>query len=271
MSMTDPIADMLTRIRNACGSKHRRVDIPASKMKIEIARLLKANNFITDYKTVDGGRRPPAAARRAQVRAGRAAGDPRAPARVEPRPSQVRRRRGNSARAQRPRRRDPQHVEGADDRSRSACSSAPAANFSLSSGKETETMSRIGKIPIQIPKGVTVTSKAAMVKVKGPKGELDRTMHSDIGVAVDGDGGHRVAPVGRTDPQVAARTVAHARRQHGRGRDEGILEAARDHGRRLQGGSEAVRPAARARILAPDRVQGAEGNQAPRRRSRRRL
>ena len=40
MSMTDPVADMLTRIRNACGSKHRRVDIPASKMKIELARIL---------------------------------------------------------------------------------------------------------------------------------------------------------------------------------------------------------------------------------------
>jgi small subunit ribosomal protein S8 len=53
MSMTDPVADMLTRIRNACGSKHRRVDIPASKLKLEIARLLKENNFIHDYKTVD--------------------------------------------------------------------------------------------------------------------------------------------------------------------------------------------------------------------------
>ena len=53
MSMTDPVADMLTRIRNACGSKHRRVDIPASKLKLEIARLLKENNFITDYKTVE--------------------------------------------------------------------------------------------------------------------------------------------------------------------------------------------------------------------------
>jgi small subunit ribosomal protein S8 len=53
MSMTDPIADMLTRIRNAVGSKHRRVDIPASKMKVEIARLLKESNFITDYKTID--------------------------------------------------------------------------------------------------------------------------------------------------------------------------------------------------------------------------
>ena len=53
MSMTDPIADMLTRIRNACGSKHRRVDMPLSKMKVEIARILKENNFIQDYKTLE--------------------------------------------------------------------------------------------------------------------------------------------------------------------------------------------------------------------------
>ncbi|GJG85009.1 30S ribosomal protein S8 [Gemmatimonadetes bacterium T265] len=53
MSMTDPIADMLTRIRNACTSKHRRVDMPASKMKVEIARLLKEHNFIQDYRLVE--------------------------------------------------------------------------------------------------------------------------------------------------------------------------------------------------------------------------
>ncbi|MBX6331598.1 MAG: 30S ribosomal protein S8 [Gemmatimonadaceae bacterium] len=53
MSMTDPIADMLTRIRNACGSRHRRVDIPASKLKEEIARLLLENNYIKDYKTLE--------------------------------------------------------------------------------------------------------------------------------------------------------------------------------------------------------------------------
>ena len=53
MSMTDPIADMLTRIRNACTSKHRRVDMPASKMKVEIARLLKENNFVQDYRLVE--------------------------------------------------------------------------------------------------------------------------------------------------------------------------------------------------------------------------
>ncbi len=53
MSMTDPIADMLTRIRNAVASKHRRVDMPTSKIKVEIARLLKQTHFITDYKTLE--------------------------------------------------------------------------------------------------------------------------------------------------------------------------------------------------------------------------
>jgi small subunit ribosomal protein S8 len=51
--MTDPVADMLTRIRNACGSKHRRVDLPASKLKTEIARILKENNYIQDYRLVE--------------------------------------------------------------------------------------------------------------------------------------------------------------------------------------------------------------------------
>ncbi len=54
MSMTDPIADMLTRIRNACGAKHRRVDVPSSKVKIEIARLLKENNYIREFRVLDG-------------------------------------------------------------------------------------------------------------------------------------------------------------------------------------------------------------------------
>jgi small subunit ribosomal protein S8 len=44
---------MLTRIRNACGSKHRRVDMPASKLKTEIARILKENNYIQDYRLVE--------------------------------------------------------------------------------------------------------------------------------------------------------------------------------------------------------------------------
>jgi small subunit ribosomal protein S8 len=53
MSMTDPVADMLTRIRNACGSKHRRVDMPTSKLKVEIARLLKEANFVNDFREIE--------------------------------------------------------------------------------------------------------------------------------------------------------------------------------------------------------------------------
>jgi small subunit ribosomal protein S8 len=52
MSMTDPIADMLTRVRNACHAKHRRVDIPASKIKREIARVLAETRFIDNFASI---------------------------------------------------------------------------------------------------------------------------------------------------------------------------------------------------------------------------
>lgn len=48
--MTDPIADMLTRIRNANAMRYKEVEIPSSKMKVEIARILKGEGFINDYK-----------------------------------------------------------------------------------------------------------------------------------------------------------------------------------------------------------------------------
>ncbi|MCI0437325.1 MAG: 30S ribosomal protein S8 [Gemmatimonadetes bacterium] len=54
--LTDPIADMLTRVRNAAQAGHRRVDIPVSKLKSEIARILKENHFIQDFKVLDDGR-----------------------------------------------------------------------------------------------------------------------------------------------------------------------------------------------------------------------
>jgi small subunit ribosomal protein S8 len=56
MSLNDPIADMLTRVRNACRAGHRRVDMPISKLKIEIARVLKENHFVHDFKVLDDGR-----------------------------------------------------------------------------------------------------------------------------------------------------------------------------------------------------------------------
>ena len=54
--MSDPIADMLTRIRNAGKAKHNSVDIPGSKIKTEIAKVLKESGYIRNYKFMDDGK-----------------------------------------------------------------------------------------------------------------------------------------------------------------------------------------------------------------------
>jgi small subunit ribosomal protein S8 len=51
--MSDPISDMLTRVRNAARSRHPRVDMPASRLKIEIARILKDEGYISTYKVME--------------------------------------------------------------------------------------------------------------------------------------------------------------------------------------------------------------------------
>ena len=51
--MTDPISDMLTRLRNAVSAKHARVDMPASKLKAEIARILQDEGYIQGFKLLD--------------------------------------------------------------------------------------------------------------------------------------------------------------------------------------------------------------------------
>jgi len=53
MSMTDPVADMLTRLRNAIGARHRRVDMPSSKLKVQVARILKESSYITDFRVIE--------------------------------------------------------------------------------------------------------------------------------------------------------------------------------------------------------------------------
>ncbi len=53
MAMTDPVADMLTRIRNALRARHDEVLVPASKIKCEIARILKQEGFIKDYSVLE--------------------------------------------------------------------------------------------------------------------------------------------------------------------------------------------------------------------------
>ena len=53
MRLTDPVADMLARIRNAIRARHQKVDIPASKLKMEIARILKEEGYIANFKPAE--------------------------------------------------------------------------------------------------------------------------------------------------------------------------------------------------------------------------
>jgi small subunit ribosomal protein S8 len=55
MTTSDPISDMLTRVRNAMRAKHAKVDVPSSKLKMEIARILKEEGYILNYKMADEG------------------------------------------------------------------------------------------------------------------------------------------------------------------------------------------------------------------------
>ena len=53
MNLTDPVADFLTRIRNAMRAHHQKLDVPASKLKAEIARILKEEGYISNYKPTE--------------------------------------------------------------------------------------------------------------------------------------------------------------------------------------------------------------------------
>ena len=55
MSFTDPVADFLTRIRNGIKARHQKVDAPASKLKLEIARVLKEEGYIANFKVAEEG------------------------------------------------------------------------------------------------------------------------------------------------------------------------------------------------------------------------
>jgi small subunit ribosomal protein S8 len=57
MSVSDPVADLLTCIRNACKAKHKKVDVPASRMKAEVVRVLLREKYINNYKSIDDQKR----------------------------------------------------------------------------------------------------------------------------------------------------------------------------------------------------------------------
>lgn len=56
-AVTDPIADMLTRIRNGIGARHPRVEMPSSKLKADVARILKEEGYISNFKVAEEGKK----------------------------------------------------------------------------------------------------------------------------------------------------------------------------------------------------------------------
>jgi small subunit ribosomal protein S8 len=56
MSLTDPIADFLTCVRNACRAKHRKVEVPTSRLKVEIAKALLREGYISNFKVIEDTR-----------------------------------------------------------------------------------------------------------------------------------------------------------------------------------------------------------------------
>jgi small subunit ribosomal protein S8 len=58
MSMSDPISDMLTRIRNAANAKHEKADVPSSRLKTEIVKILKDEGYVKNYRLLEDAERP---------------------------------------------------------------------------------------------------------------------------------------------------------------------------------------------------------------------
>ncbi len=82
---TDPISDLLTRIRNAAKARHARVDIPTSKLKVEVARILKEEGYISTYKLIEENKTRKDFAPVSEVHAGQAQRDHRPEAHLQAR------------------------------------------------------------------------------------------------------------------------------------------------------------------------------------------
>ena len=179
MSMTDPIADILARIRNGIRARKPQVEMPPSKIKLRLAELLKSEGFISTFTVArgpDSGRlicsssATTARPQRHHRHAPRVAPGQRT---YVPPPS-------HPARPLRPRHRHPLHVEGRDDRPRGAQEGRSAASSSARCGEPCPA-SDVSQSPI--PKGVTGRRISdGIVVVKGPKGELDAPSPAGISV-----------------------------------------------------------------------------------------
>ena len=150
MVMTDPIADMLTRIRNANSVHHDKVEIPGSKIKEAIATILKDEGFIKDFEVIEDNKQNVIkvslkyGANREKVISGL------------------------------------KRISKPGLRVYSQKDQLPKVLGGLGIA-----VSRIGKKPITVPAGVTVTVENNLVTVKGPKGELQRQISQTMKITLD--------------------------------------------------------------------------------------
>ena len=152
MTMTDPIADMLTRLRNGNTAYHDTVAMPHSKIKVGIAEILKAQGYIAGW-SVDRRRGRTDADDRPEVRAEPGALDRGCPARVQARPSRVREEHGAAQGARRPGRRDHLDLVRSADRprGRKEAGRRGSPRLRLVAGKETEQCHESGVCPSPSP------------------------------------------------------------------------------------------------------------------------
>ena len=177
MTMTDPIADMLTRLRNANQAYHDTVSMPSSKLKVNIAKMLKTEGYISGFEVTDA---EVGKTLTLTLKYGRTAAAPSRVFSVSPSPvcastqSPPTCPRSSAASEWRscPLLRPPRPTSRPSPR-------VWAAKSSPTSGERREgrnTMSRIGRLPVPVPAGVDVTINGNDITVKGPKGTLSRTI-----------------------------------------------------------------------------------------------
>ena len=243
--MTDPIADMLTRIRNAALARHELTRMPASKLKQRIAEILKAEGYIADVREDEWGPKKHRDAHdRAQVRPRPHVRDRRHPPRLAPRPPRLRPPRPDPARALRPRHLDPEHVARPDDRQGSAPPQgrrrAPLRGVVMStrsaSSRPRRKQSRVGKRPIAAAEGRhRRRQRTARSTCKGPKGKLSRAIcRRRSSVKHDGDARQRRRARRRAATRARLQGLARALiAEHGEGRRRRLRADARARRHRL--------------------------------------
>ena len=191
MVMSDPIADMLTRIRNANIVRHETVEMPASTIKKEIAEILKQEGFIRDAEYVEDNKQ----------------GIIRIFLKYGPNNERVitglKRISKPGLRVYTKSNEVPRVLGGlgiaiistskgvmTDKEARQAKVGRRSYLLRLVIDQANEwrcTMSRIGRKPIQVPNGVNVSVNDTVITVKGPKGTLSRELHKEMKVVVDGN------------------------------------------------------------------------------------